>query len=51
MIERETRKRKENKDRQPKKKNGSKMSIRFAQGKEINTLPPLLRRDVPHYPP
>lgn len=45
MIERETRKRKENKERQP------KMSIRFAQGKEINTLPPLLRRDVPHYPP
>ena len=52
MIERETRKRKENKERQPKKKKtGSKMSTRFAQGKGINTLPPLLRRDVPHYPP
>ena len=51
MIERETRKRKENKERQPKKKECSKMFKRFAQGKGINTLPPLLRRDVPHYPP
>lgn len=39
MIERETRKRKENKERHPKKK-CSKMFIRFAQGKGINTLPP-----------
>lgn len=39
MIERETRKRKKNKERHPKKK-CSKMFIRFAQGKGINTLPP-----------
>ena len=39
MIERETRKRKENTERQPKKK-CSKMFIWFAQGKGINTLPP-----------